>query len=77
MIIVHISIPGDFGTPIPAALNGKGSEFVPFRCKSRFCPARGNKYCIDRSAMMSFKLIPVKASIDFNSLLETLENDLN
>lgn len=32
-------------------------KFVPFRCKSRFCPTCGVKYCQDRSNAMSFKLI--------------------
>lgn len=32
-------------------------KFVPFRCHSKFCPTCGNKYCIDRSTRMSFKLI--------------------
>ena len=32
-------------------------KFVPFRCKSRFCPTCGVKYCQERSASMSFKLI--------------------
>ncbi len=32
-------------------------KFVPFRCKSRFCPTCGNKYSIDRTTAMSFKMI--------------------
>ena len=32
-------------------------KFVPFRCHPKFCPTCGNKYCIDRSTKMSFKLI--------------------
>ena len=31
--------------------------FVPFRCKSRFCPTCGVKYCQERSNTMAFKLI--------------------
>lgn len=34
-------------------------KFVPFRCKSRFCPTCGNKYSIERTNAMSFKLIGV------------------
>ena len=34
-------------------------KFVPFRCHSRFCPACGNKYAMERSTNMSFKLINV------------------
>lgn len=32
-------------------------KFVPFRCKSRFCPSCGNMYSIHRTTSMSFKLI--------------------
>lgn len=32
-------------------------KFVPFRCKSRFCPSCGNLYSVKRSTAMSFKLI--------------------
>ena len=35
-------------------------KFVPFRCKSRFCPSCGNKYSMERTTNMSFKLIFVK-----------------
>ena len=31
-------------------------KFVPFRCKSRFCPSCGNRYNQQRSLNMSFKL---------------------
>jgi len=34
-------------------------KFVPFRCHSRFCPTCGNKYAMERSTNMSFKLIRV------------------
>ena len=32
-------------------------KFSPFRCKSRFCPTCGVKYCQERSTSMSFKLV--------------------
>lgn len=32
-------------------------KFVPFRCKSRFCPTCGVKYSQERSSSMAFKLI--------------------
>ena len=30
---------------------------VPFRCHSHFCPACGNKYAMERTTSMSFKLV--------------------
>lgn len=32
-------------------------KFVPFRCHSRFCPSCGNKYSMERTTSMSFKLV--------------------
>lgn len=32
-------------------------KFTPFRCHSKFCPTCGNKYSIERSTSISFKLI--------------------
>ena len=33
------------------------TKFVPFRCRSRFCPSCGVKYSMERTTSMSFKLI--------------------
>lgn len=41
-----------FGCPLCGDL-----KFVPFRCKSRFCPSCGNKYNHVRSLHMASKLI--------------------
>ena len=35
-------------------------KFVPFLCHSRFCPTCGNKYSMERTTSMSFKLINVQ-----------------
>lgn len=34
-------------------------KFVSFRCHTRFCPTCGNKYSMDRTMAMSFKMIDV------------------
>ena len=34
-------------------------KFVPFRCHSRFCPACGNLYAMQRTTSMAFKLLNV------------------
>lgn len=47
-------------------------KFVPFRCHSKFCPTCGNKYCIDRSTKMSFKLI----DCTHRHLVFTIDEDL-
>lgn len=44
-----------YGCPVCGKL-----KFVPFRCHSRFCPTCGNKYSIDRTLAMSFKIVNVR-----------------
>jgi len=34
-------------------------KFVPFRCRSRFCPSCGNLYSMQRTTSMAFKLLNV------------------
>lgn len=46
-----------FGGAMYACSKCGNLKFVPFRCKSRFCPTCGVKYCQDRSNAMAFKLI--------------------
>ena len=46
-----------FGGAMFACSKCGNLQFVPFRCKSRFCPTCGVKYCQDRSNAMAFKLI--------------------
>ena len=49
-----------YGGAMYGCTNCGNLKFVPFRCKSRFCPTCGNKYSIDRTTSMSFKIINVK-----------------
>ena len=46
-----------FGGAMYGCTNCGNMKFVPFRCKSRFCPTCGNKYSIDRTQSMSFKIL--------------------
>ena len=46
-----------FGGAMYACPHCGNLTFVPFRCKSRFCPTCGVKYCQERSTQMAFKLI--------------------
>lgn len=49
-----------FGGAMYGCTNCGNLKFVPFRCHSRFCPTCGNKYAMERTTSMSFKLVNVK-----------------
>jgi len=46
-----------FGGAMYACSHCGNMKFVPFRCKSRFCPTCGVKYSQERSDQISFKLV--------------------
>lgn len=54
--MIHCGDPS-FGGAMYGCTRCGTMKFVPFRCKSRFCPTCGVKYCQERSNAMSFKLI--------------------
>lgn len=56
--MIHCGDPSFGGTMYGCPHCGK-LKFVPFRCHSRFCPTCGNKYAMDRTTSMSFKLVNV------------------
>ena len=56
--MIHCGDPAFDGTMYGCPECGKLS-FVPFRCHSRFCPTCGNKYAMERTTSMSFKLVNV------------------
>ena len=54
--MIHCGDPS-FGGTMYGCPDCGNLKFVPFRCKSRFCPSCGNKYNEARSLHMSCKLI--------------------
>lgn len=54
--MIHCGDPS-YGGAMFACARCDSMKFVPFRCKSRFCPSRGNKYNQMRSFHMSCKLV--------------------
>lgn len=54
--MIHCGDPA-FGGAMYACTHCGNLKFVPFRCKSRFCPTCGVKYSQERSTQMAFKLI--------------------
>ena len=57
--MIHCGDPS-FGGAMYACTHCGNLKFVPFRCHSRFCPTCGNKYSMERTTSMSFKLIAVR-----------------
>lgn len=57
--MLHCGDPA-FGGAMYGCPNCGKLKFVPFRCHSRFCPTCGNKYSMERTTNMSFKLIDVR-----------------
>ena len=57
-VLIATSLASFVGTAYGCPHCGK-LKFVPFRCHSRFCPTCGNKYTMDRTTSMSFKLVNV------------------
>lgn len=49
-----------FGGAMYGCTNCGKLKFVPFRCHSRFCHTCGNKYSMECTTSMSFKLVNVK-----------------
>ena len=56
--MIHCGDPSFGGAMYGCPQCGK-LKFVPFRCHSRFCPTCGNKYAMERTTSMSFKLVNV------------------
>ena len=54
--MIHCGDPS-YGGAMYGCLHCGNLKFVPFRCKSRFCPSCGNKYNQLRSFHMSCKLV--------------------
>ena len=54
--MIHCGDPS-FGGAMYACPDCGHLKFVPFRCKSRFCPTCGVKYAQQRSTSMAFQLI--------------------
>ena len=56
--MIHCGDPSFGGAMYGCPQCGK-LKFGPFRCHSRFCPTCGNKYAMERTTSMSFKLVNV------------------
>ena len=56
--MIHCGDPS-FGGAMYGCPHCGNLKFVPFRCHSLFCPTCGNKYAMERTTSMSFKLVNV------------------
>ena len=56
--MIHCGDPS-FGGAMYGCPHCGNLKFVPFRCHSRFCPTCGNKYAMERTTSLSFKLVNV------------------
>ena len=56
--MIHCGDPS-FGGAMYGCPHCGNLKFVTFRCHSRFCPTCGNKYAMERTTSMSFKLVNV------------------
>ena len=56
--MIHCGDPS-FGGAMYGCPHCGNLKFVPFRCHRRFCPTCGNKYAMERTTSMSFKLVNV------------------
>ena len=54
--MIHCGDPS-FGGAMYGCPHCGNLKFVPFRCHSRFCPTCGNKYAMERTTSMAFKLV--------------------
>lgn len=53
--MIHCGDPA-FGGAMYGCPHCGNLKFIPFRCHSRFCPTCGNKYSMERTTSMSFKI---------------------
>ena len=69
--MIHCGDPSYGGARYKCPDCGK-TKFVPFRCRSRFCPSCGNKYSMERTTNMFFKLL----SVNHRHCVFTIDEDL-
>ena len=69
--MIHCGDPS-FGGAMYSCPHCDNLKFVPFRCHSRFCPSCGNKYSMERTTSMSFKLV----NVSHRHCVFTIDEDL-